>query len=94
MEALSFMPTTSTSALVRSFCTVLCGNGTDPQTTTADIETNLGKAEALRQAILKKAFAGELVPQDPADPPASTPSAPKPQTPNAKPPAHQSLPHD
>ena len=35
----------------------------------ADIDANLRKAEALRQAILKKAFAGELVPQDPADEP-------------------------
>ena len=38
----------------------------------SDIEANLQKAEALRQSILKKAFAGELVPQDPADEPAAT----------------------
>ena len=36
-----------------------------------DIDANLQKAEALRQSILKKAFAGELVPQDPADLPAA-----------------------
>lgn len=36
-----------------------------------EIYTNLQKAEALRQAILKKAFEGKLVPQDPSDEPAS-----------------------
>jgi type I restriction enzyme S subunit len=37
----------------------------------SDINTNLKKAETLRQSILKKAFSGELVPQNPNDLPAS-----------------------
>ncbi len=37
----------------------------------ADIDANLLRVEALRQSILKKAFAGELVPQDPNDEPAA-----------------------
>ena len=36
-----------------------------------DIESNLVKSEALRQSILKKAFSGQLVPQDSNDEPAT-----------------------
>ena len=39
--------------------------------TEAEINAGLQSAAALRQSILKKAFAGQLVAQDPSDEPAS-----------------------
>jgi type I restriction enzyme, S subunit len=37
----------------------------------AEVEANPKRISRLRQAILKRVFEGELVPQDPADEPAS-----------------------
>ncbi|MFO9752161.1 restriction endonuclease subunit S [Legionella pneumophila serogroup 1] len=41
------------------------------ESTIQDIESQLVKAETFRQSILKKAFSGNLVPQDPNDEPAN-----------------------
>ena len=37
----------------------------------SQVESHMSEAEVLRQAILSRAFSGQLVPQDPDDEPAS-----------------------
>ena len=40
------------------------------ETLEGEIDAAIARAEALRQSVLKKAFSGQLVPQDPTDEPA------------------------
>lgn len=55
---------------------IICEPSVLPQNE-REIDAALKRSEALRQAILKKAFTGRLVPRDPADdpPPNSSPAS-------------------